>query len=198
MPYELEADPYIDPDTGILRNLLSLTKIEELEKAEADITTSAILDLTKHPVPGNFDLAHLQAIHRELFKLIYLWAGELRTVEVTKGSTKFAGVEFLEQAAKQVFGSLHAESLLKELPDKAYAERLAHYYSEINILHPFRDGNGRTERVFFTLLAAESNRRIAWKLMGPEENLTASIAAYTGDDTKLVRMFQSLVEPSNE
>lgn len=195
MPYELEVDPYVNPDTGVLQNLLGIDNSRDLENAEADITAAAIALLAERPVPGNFGLTHLQAIHGELFSSIYTWAGDLRTVEVTKGTTKFASAEFLEQAAKQVCNNLHTENVLKDLPDKIYAERLAHYYSEINILHPFRDGNGRTERAFFTLLAAESGRRIAWEFMEPKENLAASIAAYNGDESKLARMFQTLVQP---
>lgn len=195
MPYELESDPYVDPDTGILQNLLGIESADYLEKAEADITAAAIALLDERHVPGNFDLTHLQNIHRELFGQIYPWAGELRTVEITKGQTKFASVEFLGQAAKELFDKLRGENLLRNLNEESYAVRLAHYYSEINILHPFRDGNGRTQRAFFTLLVAESGRRIAWELLDPNENLAASIAAYNGDKTRLAKMLVSLVKP---
>jgi len=195
MPYGTDTDPYIDPATGILRNSLGVTDVNELDKAEADITAGLIASLVEHPVPGNFDLMHLRDIHRELFSSIYTWAGELRTVEITKGETRFANAEFLEQAANKLFEELHEENLLKELSDEDYIRRLAHYYSEVNILHPFREGNGRTQRAFFTLLALESGKRIAWERIDSDENLSACIAAYAGDESGLAKMLSLLVMP---
>lgn len=184
MPYGTDTDPYLDPVTGVLKNSLGITDADELERAEADITSELIASLIEHPVVGDFDFAHLRDVHKKLFSSLYPWAGELRTVEMTKGETRFANPEFLDQAAKNVFDDLRQERLLSDLPENEYASRLAHYYSEVNILHPFREGNGRTQRAFFTLLALESGKRLAWELMDAKENLTASISAYNGDETK--------------
>lgn len=193
MPYAADTDPYLDLTTGILRNSLGISTQIELDKAEADISTVVLASLPDNPIPGSFDQAHLQAIHRALFGSLYPWAGELRTVELAKDSTRFANPDFLEQAATSVFDKLHDENLLRDLPEKQYIERLAHYYSEVNILHPFREGNGRTQRAFFTLLAAESGYRIRWELMNVEQNLEASIMAYGGNEDLLVMMLASLV-----
>jgi cell filamentation protein len=92
-----------------------------------------------------------------------------------------------------VFTELHSENLLAELPNDKHVKRFAYYYSEINILHPFREGNGRAQCAFFTLLAIESGRRIRWGSMDPGQNLTASIAAYTGDKSGLVAMLTLLI-----
>ncbi len=194
MVYDTDIDPYLDPATGVLRNSLGITNADELAKAEANITTVAIAALAEEPVTGNFDLAHLKAVHKQLFGSIYPWAGELRKVEMVKGKTRFANVDFLAQAAAQLFDNLHAENLLNGLADKDYIRRLAHYYSELNILHPFREGNGRTQRAFFTLLAAQSGRHIAWDLMDPAENLAASIEAYKGNGSNLVKLLTGLVK----
>lgn len=195
MPYDAGIDPYIDPNTGILSNSLGITSQTELEKAEADISAVVLASLPDQPIPGNFDLQHMQAIHRALFGSLYPWAGELRTVELTKGSTRFANPEFLEQAAATVFYELHHENLLRDLPGNTYIERFAHYFSEVNILHPFREGNGRTQRAFFSLLAADAGRRVKWESMDPAENLKASVAAYNGDESDLVAMLTLLIVP---
>jgi len=194
MVYDTDTDPYVDPATGVLRNSLGISDTDELAEAEADLTTVAIATLTEKPVRGNFDLAHLQAIHKRLFGAIYLWAGELRRTEMSKDSTRFASVDSLNQAANQLFDSLHKEKLLNGLTDEDYVRRLAHYYSEVNILHPFREGNGRTQRAFFSLLAAKSGRRIAWDLMDASKNLAASIKAYNGDESDLVKLLTTLIE----
>lgn len=193
MPYSPDNDPYLDPDTGILRNTLEITTQPELDEAEADISTAVLAGLIDNPIPGNFDLAHLQAIHKALFGSLYPWAGQLRTVELAKDDTRFANPEFLAKAADSLFSELHDENLLRDLPEEEYIKLLAHYFSEVNILHPFREGNGRTQRAFFTLLAAESDHRIKWEEMDADENLQASIAAYQGDESGLVAMFKKLV-----
>jgi cell filamentation protein len=193
MAYSAIDDPYLDPTTGVLRNKLGITDEHELEKAEASLTAVAIASLGEQPVTGNFDLHHLQSIHRQLFKELYEWAGKLRTVELNKGATRFANSDVLEAAGSTLLDQLHHEKLLVGLDDEMYIKRLAHYYSELNILHPFREGNGRTQRVFFGLLAAQSQRTIAWDKLEAAINLGASIAAYTGDEEKLAEMLKGLM-----
>jgi cell filamentation protein len=194
MPYSSVPDPYIDDKTGVLKNLLDITSTKELEAAEADITAAVIASIPDRPAVGNFDLDHLKNIHWELFNAIYSWAGEIRTVEIAKENTRFANSDVLKQAAKKLFDKLHVENLLKDLPRDQYIKRLAHYYSEINVLHPFREGNGRTERVFFSQLVAEAGNRLAWESMGADENLRACIAAYDGDESPLADMLNRLLE----
>jgi cell filamentation protein len=198
MAYDTDVDPYLDPATGILRNSLGITDADDLAKAEASLTAVAIASLAEEPIPGNFDLAHLQAVNKALFDPIYPWAGEIRRVEMTKGTTRFASVKFLSQAATRVFDNLRAENMLNDLDSKTYINRLAHYYSEINILHLFREGNGRTQRAFFTLLAAKSGRHIAWEHMDSAKNLAASIKAYNGDESDLVKLLKVLVQPAKK
>ncbi|EDK72806.1 filamentation induced by cAMP protein Fic [candidate division TM7 genomosp. GTL1] len=198
MPYSSVPDPYVDTETGLLKNLLGITSEKKLEDAEADITTAIIASLPDQPALGDFDLDHLKNIHWELFNAIYSWAGEIRTVEMAKGNTRFANSDAIEQAATQLFDELHTEYLLKGLPREQYVNRLAHYYSEINILHTFREGNGRTERVFFSQLVAEAGYRLAWELMNAGENLRACVAAYEGDESILARMLDDLIESSGK
>ncbi len=196
MPYSSSPDPYIDAETGVLKNLLGISTSEDLKDAEADITTSIIASLPDQPALGQFDLEHLKNVHWELFSSIYTWAGEIRTVEMAKENTRFANSDAIEQAASELFGKLHAEGLLKGVALEQYTERLAHYFSEINILHPFREGNGRTERVFISQLAAKAKYRLAWERMDADENLRACAAGYEGDESLLAAMLNGLLEPS--
>ena len=150
--------------------------------------------MKEEPILGNFDLRHLQAIHKQLFYPIYAWAGELRAVMLARDSTQFANPDFLEKSANNIFHNLHLENLLLDLDNETYLKHFSHYYSEVNILHPFREGNGRTQRAFFSLLAAKANKDIAWDRMDPKENLQASIAAYNGYEDQLVSMLHKLIE----
>jgi cell filamentation protein len=198
MAYQLDKDPYINPETGVLRNLFGAKDLETLSQIEAEITVAVIATLNEHPIPGNFDLEHLQAIHKRLFASIYDWAGKLRTVEMAKDKTRFAPIEYLVQAADTVFSGLKKEEYLDNLDDEKYVARFAHYYSEVNILHPFREGNGRTERVFFSLLAQRSQRHVAWDLLDPGKAIQACIAAYNGDESQLVKLLAPLLLKTNE
>jgi cell filamentation protein len=115
---------------------------------------------------------------------------------MAKGDTRFANVEAIVRAADDVFGGLRRERLLRGLGDQTYAERLAHYYSEVNILHPFREGNGRAQRAFFELLAGETGRHLAWERVTPEQNLAAVVAAYEGNEAPLAELLGTALEPA--
>jgi cell filamentation protein len=197
MAYQLEKDPYIDLTTGILRNLFGAKDLATLGQIEAEITVAVIATLDEHPIPGNFNLEHLQAIHKRLFASIYDWAGKLRTVEMAKDKTRFAPIEYLVQAADNLFEELKIEKYLDGLDGPQYVQRFTHYYSEVNILHPFREGNGRAERVFFSLLAQRSGRHVAWDLLDPGTAIKASIAAYNGDESQLVKLLTPLLPKTN-
>jgi len=192
--YSTGVDPYLNPKTGIFINSLGIDTQTELDKAEADISSVVLAALPDNPITGDFDLLHLRAIHKALLGSLYTWAGQLRTVEMTKGTTRFANPEFLEKSASELFIELHNENFLCGLQYEQYLQRLAHYYSEVNILHPFREGNGRTQRTFFTLLAAKAGYIIKWNLMDIDENLEASISAYNGDELALTKMFAKIVD----
>lgn len=198
MIYKLEKDPYIDPKTGILRNLFGASDLVTLDQIEAEITVAIIATINEHPIDGEFNLKHLMAIHQRLFSSIYTWAGKLRTVEMAKDKTRFAPIEYLVQAADSLFDELKSEKYLDNLDDKKYVAKFTHYYSEVNILHPFREGNGRAERLFFSLLAQRSNRQVAWDLLDPGKAIQASIAAYNGDESQLEKLLAPLVLKYNK
>lgn len=195
MPYDSDNDPYLISGTEVLKNKLSITDQAKLEASETVVSASKIASLEEHPVPGNFDLDHLCAIHHEIFGDIYDWAGHIRTVNISKGATQFAMVDVIMSYATSIFGPLHRENLLRGLSDAKYATRLAHYYSEVNLLHPFREGNGRTQRAFFTLLALQDGKRIAWDKLDAEANTVASIKAHqTMDESDLVELLRPLIQ----
>lgn len=149
------ADPYSDPKSGVLVNKLGLLTQPELERVERDLTSFALLRLRDRPLPGGYDLAHLQGFHRAIFGDIYPWAGQIRTVAISKGNL-FCLPQFIEPSAAAIFGSLNGERNLRGLVRSTFLDRLAHYLGEVNALHPFREGNGRAQRAFFDQLARDA------------------------------------------
>ncbi len=187
----MPADPYTDPVTGILRNKLGLGTSADLEAAEREITHAALLWLRESPVQATYDLPHLCAIHRRIFGDIYDWAGQVRTVAIAKGSM-FCLPQFIEPAAAEIFRQLRQEELLRGLARDAFIDRLSYYLGEVNAVHAFREGNGRTQRAFFELLAADAGYTLDWQRLDAERNVLASDAIMRGDPGPMRKMLDEL------
>ncbi|MDB5182796.1 MAG: cell filamentation protein Fic [Candidatus Saccharibacteria bacterium] len=178
----------------MLRNKLGIISQKTLDEVEFTITSTEIAILEENIIRGEFDLNHLKAVHKKIFGDLYEWAGEIRTVDMGKDDTLFAHAEYIVPSANVLFAELKNENFLKGLKNPEFVERFAHYYSEVNILHPFREGNGRAQRAFFTLLARYSGWHVAWDQMIQDDNIAASVAAYNGDEEPLVEILLPLFE----
>ena len=189
----MAADPYTDPVTGILRNKLGLDTAEDLEDAEREITHAALIGLRESPVQATYDLPHLCAVHRRIFGDIYDWAGQVRTVSIAKGSM-FCLPEFIEPTAAEIFRQLRQEKFLRGFARSAFVDRVTHYLGEVNAVHPFREGNGRTQRAFFEQLAAEAGYTLAWQRLDAERNIMASDAIMRGAPEPMRTMLDELIE----
>jgi len=191
-------DPYTDPNTGFLRNKLGITDSDELDRAEAFWTAAQMARLHRHGgthIEGSYDLAHLQAFHRFLFDEIYDWAGEIRTVAIAK-TDLFCLPQFLEAYAADVFGKLARANHLQGLSRSEFLDRLAEAVGNVNALHPFREGNGRTQRVFFSQLARDAGHPIDWQGLDAQQNLIASQASLRGDLAPLGALLDDHVGPA--
>lgn len=99
------SDSDLYPDSAVLRNKADIRDQATLDAFEADITTVRILELAQNPIQGRFDLPHLKAIHGHVFQDVFAWAGEIRTVDITRGKSRFANVNQIESYAQTVFGN---------------------------------------------------------------------------------------------
>jgi cell filamentation protein len=187
-----EPDPYVDATTGLLRNRLGIDDPDRLHDVEAGLTLAATQDLGTRLLPGTYDLPHLQAFHREIFGDLYPWAGENRTVAIAK-TDMFCLPHYIEPYGAEVFDQLAKERCLRGLSRDRFVDRLAHFYAEVNAIHPFREGNGRTQRAFFHQLAREAGWPIDWSGLETEQNTSASIASLRGDTAPLRAMLDALV-----
>ena len=142
--------------------------------------------------PGVYDLVHLQAFHRRIFGRIYPWAGEVRTVAIAK-TDMFCLPQHIEGYASSTFEELARDKHLRGLPRDSFVDRLTHYFAEVNAIHPFREGNGRTQRAFFGQLAREAGWPIDWSELDPDENTETAIASLRGDNGPLRTMLDRLI-----
>ena len=190
----MSIDPYVDPATGLLRNRLGIDKPQLLREAEAGLTLAAIQDLGTRLLPGSYDLPQLQAFHREIFGDIYPWAGQIRTVAIAK-TDLFCLPQHIEPYAHGVFAELANEKFLRGLGRDVFVDRVTHYFAEVNAIHPFREGNGRTQRAFFGQLAREAGWPIDWSNLDAQVNTDASVAALRGNNSILRDMLDRFVAP---
>ena len=190
----LTGDPYVDPDTGVLVNLLGLTDAAALSRAEAEFVAIALIELDQHRSEGQYDVAHLQTVHRHLFGDVYGWAGKFRTINISR-TGMFGDWRHIRTYLDEVFVDLGAENHLKGLPRPEVVARVAHYFSEVNAAHPFRDGNGRTQRAFFRQLLRDAGWSLRWSQVTADENTQASRASLNGDLRPLESLLRRVITP---
>jgi len=152
-------DSLVYPGSHVLRNKLGITDRAALDRAEAEAV--ALREPTR-PHFKKFTLSEMRAVHKHLLGGIYDWAGKIRTYTTgrsPKGS--FARPEYIESYFETaVLKPLQRENYLKGASRAQFAERSAHFANEINAVHPFIDGNGRTTRLFLQDLAAQAGYQL--------------------------------------
>lgn len=189
--YDAVADEYCYPGTTALKNKLDLRDADELADFEAEVSDTR----SDEQLPaGDLDFEHFKAVHMHLFQDVYDWAGQIRTVRISKDSSMFCYPENIEGEAKKLFTQLRRDNFLKDLSSENFARKSAHFLSEINAIHAFREGNGRTQLSFFLLLADQAGHSIDLEGLDPEAFLDAMIASFKGDEAPLAAAIADLVE----
>ncbi|MBU9812282.1 putative adenosine monophosphate-protein transferase Fic [Rahnella sp. SL6] len=185
------ADPYYYPGINVLKNRLEIREEHRLLQAELAFTA---LRASAMPLgPSVMGLPHLCAVHLSLFQDIYTWAGEFREIDIYKDDTPFCHFEYIEKEGNALMQELEEEKFLIGLPLDNLAERLAHYYTGLNLLHPFRTGNGRALRIFIEQLVIHAGYDIDWSKVDRESWLAANKTAVFGDESGLVAIFNTVV-----
>jgi len=186
--YEAIDDPYCYPGTTVLKNKLGLRKQAELDKFEAEIS----FQRSTEPLPeGNLSFKHYCAIHKHLFQDVYTWAGKPREVRITKGESTFCYPENIDREAKKLFKQLVEAKYFKGLSPEEFAKKAAHFLAELNVIHPFREGNGRSQLSFLLLLAERAGHPI--HKVNPEDVMQAVIASFEGEEKPLADLILGLV-----
>lgn len=185
--YGAGRDPYCYPDTDCLENLLDIRDTNELEIAEHHFTTARL----EHFIPDfeNLNFSYLKHLHRHLFQDLYHWAGKLRTIDISKGNTRFCINPNITKESEKLFKWLSESNNLQTLDLHNFTLNISHFFCELNVIHPFRDGNGRTSRLFCELLALQAGYELNWKNVDIEEWIHANEAGYYGNLNPLIDIF---------
>jgi len=188
------SDFYCYPDSQVLINKFGIKDYEKLAEIEQTITFAKDVDFDNNPIKGKFDLDHICKIHEYLFGDIFDWAGEVRGGDyMFKGDTMFHRAIYLEQGYSDYYEKLKAENFLIGLDKDTFCERLAFFMGELNALHPFREGNGRTSRLYFKQLAKNAGYKLKFSNVTAEELLNADISAFNREYEPLIEVLKKVV-----
>jgi len=188
--YDAVEDPYCYPGTTVLKNKLNLRDQADLDAIEAEITAQR----AEEPLPsGRLGYAHYRAIHKHLFQDVYSWAGKIRNVRISKAGSMFCYPESIDREMRKLFDSLAAKKHFRDTASNDFAAKAAHFLAELNAIHPFREGNGRTQLAFLMLLAEAAGHRLDIESLDPEAVMAAMIESFGGDERPLAELILELV-----
>ncbi len=195
------TDPYLDAH-GVLKNRFGLRDPETLARAEADYTKSRLFELRRGDGPeGRFDGDHLRALHRHIFGDVYAWAGKTRG-DISESPPLLIKGETVFTVSAQVHVQL--DQTLEPITDVGlagttraeFAERAADLLADLNTIHPFREGNGRTQRAFLSELARDAGHRLDWDVVSQERMISISIDGSRGERDAVRRLMTEITDPA--
>lgn len=176
--------------TTCLVNKFGIKNEKQLSEIEADITFAKTSKLEEIPLKGNFDLEHYKSIHKFLFEDLYSWAGELRKINISKKGTNFANADELEYLCTECFQRLKENNYYRNTDFDSFVENIVDLYCTLNILHPFREDNGRTERIFISQLIRFNGYDIDFSDIDTDYLMFATIQSSQGITDNLVNLFK--------
>jgi len=188
--YDAVDDPYTYEKSTVLVNKLGLRGQAELDAFEAEISSAR----AEEPLPeGALDFAHYKAVHHHLFQDVYEWAGQIRTVRLSKGGNPFCFPENIEDQAARLFNELNAANYLRDLDAPTFSRNAAHFLAELNAIHAFREGNGRSQLSFLALLSDYAGHPVDLEKLDPDAMLAAMIASFDGEEGELAGIVEKLI-----
>jgi cell filamentation protein len=187
--YDSSPDPYCYLGTTVLKNLAGIRNQAALDVFEHE----AMLQRAEEPTPtGRLSVTHYRALHRHLFQDVYPWAGRFRSVRISKGGSMFCYPENIAGEMRRLFGELQRERFLAGLSAEAFAGKAAHFLAELNAIHPFREGNGRTQLAYLALLSEKAGHPIDLDGTNPQDILQAMIASFGGKEDPLAAIIRGM------
>jgi len=188
--YDAIDDPYCYPGTTVLLNRRNLRAQRALTRFELAMSAQR----ADEPLPiGRLSVSHYRAVHRHLFQDVYSWSGRFRSVRMSKQGSMFAYPEHIDREMKRLFSQLRQDNYLRGLSANAFAEKAASFLTTLNAIHPFRDGNGRTQLAFMVLVANSAGHPLDLNRMQPGKLLQAMVRGFHGDESLLRQQIARLI-----
>ena len=183
------------PGTSILVNKLGIQNQAQLDENETLIVGVRSLQFELAPFPEPLDFNYYKKLHRFLFDELYEWAGTVRSIDLSKQRTRFCPVSEIESLAGRMFSRIEQMDFLCGLPREDFVAELTDFYSSVNYLHPFREGNGRTQRLYFRQLAQRAGYKLDFAAVDSDRMMIATIHAASGIEETLRNVFDEIITP---
>ena len=181
---------YCYKGTDVLINKLNITNDKDLFDAERELVLLRTHELNENPLKGNFDFKHLKSIHKYLFQDVYRWAGDIRNCNIAKQDL-FCLTENIESFGNEIFNKLEKENYYIDYDYETKIDKLIELFADINALHPFREGNGRTQRLFIENLSKINGIYLDLTNVSRMDMIIASHESINGNYEKLKNIFKS-------
>lgn len=193
--YDAVADPYCYPGATVLKNIPDLKTQDTLDAFEAVST----MQRADEPLPeGRLSVQHYRALHEHLFQDVFSWAGKFRTVRMSKDQSAFCYPEHINREMKLLFADLKNRRFLQALTPATFAVKAAEFLSTLNAIHPFREGNGRTQTLFLALLAYRAGHSLNLERLDAKPFLEAMVSSFRGSLAPLTKQISVLLDHEPE
>lgn len=184
MDDDARADPYVYPGTRTLINKFDIHDAGQLRELEYELTQQRM----REPLPSiELTPEGYHALHKHIFQDVYDWAGVSRVGDLAKGITVFAPARFLESELEKCFEAIRLDSRLESPVVEHFIEGAAEHINEINARHPFREGNGRTQRALLEVLTDRAGHHLVADRLDPDRWMEASIIGFHKMDYERMR-----------
>ena len=181
-------------NTSVLINKFDIRNEKQLNELEQSITSALIAKAFVEIPFENVDFDFYKMLHKYVFSDIYEWAGQLRSVNMSKKGTNFCPFEKIEENGIRIFEGLKKNNYLKDFSKDDFLNEFTNLYCDLNYLHPYREGNGRVQRLFLSMLAANAGLRLDFSKIDKDLFMIATIKSAMGDIFLLKEIFKDNIK----
>lgn len=190
--YDAINSRYTYKNSSVLKNKLNITTEEKLKEYETKMVALKLASIDKACFKRTYDENHLKEIHKYLFEDVYDFAGEYRLENITKDNFIFSQYQYIDENIKEIFKKTNIQGLVN-MPFEELIIKLSDFMTDLNVLHPFREGNGRATREFIREFLDKLGYEINWFEIDYNDILKASMLAVI-DDAEQIKLLKKSIK----
>ena len=190
--YNAINSKYTYKGTDVLKNKLDIKDEELLKEYETRIVAFKIATISTMTLSMPYTPERLKFIHKYLFEDVFYFAGEYRQENITKDNFRFSEYEYIEDNIRQIFEKVNIDEM-KKMSFTDFIKRISYIMTELNVLHPFREGNGRTIRELVREICFDRGYVIDWYEINHDDILRASKKAIF-DESEQIKMLRRSIK----